>query len=116
MSVSFLRAEEENRLEMQMARRMMPDIHREEGALVARKRILLMQLRLRFGPLPTETERAINATEDANLLEEWLCRFATATTLESIGIVFLSNNSPRTSYGAYAREQEWMLTNPNRWY
>ncbi len=38
----------EDRLEVQMARRMMPDIHREEGALADRKRTLLEQLPAAF--------------------------------------------------------------------
>ncbi len=90
---------DEDRLEVEMVRRMMPEIHREEGreegrregrlegALAADKRTLLEQLRLRFHSVPREVEQAVQATKDADQVTEWLRRFATATDLDSIGIV-----------------------------
>jgi hypothetical protein len=82
--------DDDARLEVEMVRRSMADIHRDEarleGALAANKRTLLELLRLRWGPLPEETEQVIQATQDADRLEEWLRRFATAKTLNAIGI------------------------------
>src|SRR5207302_222659 len=81
---------DEDRLEVQMARRTMADIHRDEGALAERladrKRTLVELLRLRWGALPPETEQVIEATQDADRLAEWLRRFATAKDLDGVGI------------------------------
>ncbi len=81
----------EDRLEVQMARRMAPDIHRDEGrreaTLADRKRTLGELLRLRFGALPPEVEQAIQATQEPEQLAEWLRRFANAQDLDAIGIV-----------------------------
>ena len=70
-----------------MMRRTLADVHRDEGALTARKQTLLEQLRLRFKSLTPDVEQAIQATQDTNQLAEWLRRFATAKDLDSIGIV-----------------------------
>jgi hypothetical protein len=82
---------DEDRLEVEMVRRMMPDIHREEGRreglLEGTKQMLLEQLRLRFRSVPKEVEQAVQATQDADQVAKWLRRFATATDLDSIGIV-----------------------------
>jgi hypothetical protein len=89
---------DEDRLEIDMVRRTLADVHREEGReegrdegrreerIAARKQTLLDQLRLRWGALPAEVEQVIEATQDADRLKEWLDRFATARTLASIGI------------------------------
>ena len=65
------------------------DFHREqdrsEVRITDRKRTLLEQLRLRFS-LPAEVAQAIKATQDADILAEWLRGVATAKTLDSIGI------------------------------
>ncbi len=77
----------EDRLEVDMARKTLADVHWEQATVADRKRTLLEQLPLRFGPLPAETEQAIQATQDAEQLAEWLRRFATARDLDTIGIV-----------------------------
>jgi hypothetical protein len=73
-----------------MVRKTLADVHRDEGrregALAANRRTLLRLLRQRWAPLPPETEQTIEATQDANQLDEWLLRFATAEDLDSIGI------------------------------
>jgi hypothetical protein len=79
--------DDEARLEVDMVRRSLADVHREEGALGAKKQTLLEQLRLRWGPLPAETEQVIQATQDAEQLAAWLRRFATAGNLDGVGIV-----------------------------
>jgi hypothetical protein len=84
----------ESRLEVDMVRKTLADVHRQEGrdegrregALAVSKRTLLGQLRQRWAPLPAETEQTIEATQDVNQLEQWLLRFATALDLDSIGI------------------------------
>jgi hypothetical protein len=72
---------DESRLEVDMVRRTLADVHRDEGRLegelAERKRTLLELLRLRFS-LPPEMAQAIEATQDGDQLAEWLRRFATA--------------------------------------
>jgi len=83
--------EDEARLEVEMVRRSMADVHRDEISLevtlAVTKRTLLKQMRLRWGPLSAETEQIIETTQDVNQLEEWLDRFATAETVDAVGIV-----------------------------
>jgi hypothetical protein len=79
--------DDEARLEVEMVRRSMADVHRDEITLAERKRTLVEQLRLRWAPLPAEVEQAIGATQDAEQLAEWLRRFVTARDLDAIGIV-----------------------------
>jgi hypothetical protein len=87
--------DDDARLEVEMVRRTMVDVHRDEGRaegrreerIADRKRTLLEQLRLRWAPLPAETEQVLEATQDADQLAEWLRRFATATDLDAVGIV-----------------------------
>jgi len=86
---------DEDRLEVEMVRRTLADVHREEGrlkgqlegTLAERKRTLLELLRLRFKSLTPEVELAIQATRDADQLAEWLRRVITAKDLDAIGIV-----------------------------
>jgi len=78
---------DEDRLEIEMTRRTLADVHREEGALAGMRQLLLELLRLRFGPLPPEMERKIETTQDPNQLTEWGRRFATTTDLEEVGIL-----------------------------
>jgi hypothetical protein len=59
---------------------------RQEGAISALQRVLLRQLRIRFGKVPKVTERLITTTRDIAQLRTWLGRFATATSLEDVGI------------------------------
>jgi hypothetical protein len=78
---------DETRLEVEMVRRTLADIHGDEARLAERKRTLLEQLRLRFKSVPVETEQTIEATQDAEQLAEWLRGVITARDLRSIGIV-----------------------------
>jgi hypothetical protein len=73
--------------EVDMARRTLADVHRDEGALAANKRTLVEQLRLRFKTLPAKTGQVIAATQDADQLAEWLRGVVTARDLDTIGIV-----------------------------
>jgi hypothetical protein len=86
--------DDEAKLEVDMARKTLADVHWEQATLqatlAANKRTLLRQLRLRWGPLPTEVEQVIETTEDAKQLEEWLHRFATAPSLKAVGILPIS--------------------------
>jgi hypothetical protein len=85
---------DEHRREVQAVVRSMADLHleqgraegRREGAVQALRKALLTQLRGRFGKVPRAVERAVSTTDDLGRLEGWLARFATATTLEEVGI------------------------------
>src|SRR6202044_2024149 len=74
---------EDARLEVEMVRRTMADVHRDEATLAANKRTLLELLRLRFKSLPPETELAIAETQDADQLAEWLRGVVTAKDLDA---------------------------------
>jgi hypothetical protein len=85
---------DESRLEIDMVRRTLADVHRaegrdegrREGEIAARKQTLLDQLRLRWAPLPPMIEQAIEATQDPEKLAEWLRGVITARDLDSVGI------------------------------
>jgi hypothetical protein len=79
--------DDEDRLEADMVRRSLADMHWEEATLAANKRTLLELLRLRWGPLPAETEQVIETTQDAEQLAAWLRGVVTAEDLEGVGIV-----------------------------
>lgn len=57
-----------------------------QGEVRALRQTLLRQLRRRFGIVPTEIVGTIEASKDIEQLDEWLDRFATASTLEEVGI------------------------------
>jgi hypothetical protein len=82
---------DEDRLEVDMTRRTLADVHRDEGrlegALIARKQMLVDLLPLRFKSLPEEMEHTIKASQDADKLAEWLRGIITAKDLDSIGIL-----------------------------
>jgi hypothetical protein len=59
---------------------------RREGRREVRQQILLDLLRERFGKVPQDTVAAIQSSKSNQKLNTWLRRFATATTLEEIGI------------------------------
>jgi hypothetical protein len=59
---------------------------RKEEAVRSRRQILLDLLRERFGGLPEETVIAIESSKSIQELDTWLRRFATAATLEEVGI------------------------------
>ncbi len=47
---------------------------------------LLRLLKRRFGNVPAAVSATIRATDDPEQLDEWLDRFATAATLDDVGI------------------------------
>lgn len=57
-----------------------------QGAIKNSQRTLVRQLTKRFGNVPAAVSATIRATDDADQLDEWLDRFATAETLEDVGI------------------------------
>ncbi len=59
---------------------------RKEEAIRARQQTLLRQMELRFGTVPAEIVKAIEATRSVEILETWLERFVTAETLKELGI------------------------------
>jgi hypothetical protein len=85
---------DEHRREVQTVVRSMADVLIEkgrteglrQGALQALRKALLELLRGRFKKVPKAVEKTVNATDDLARLEAWVVRFATATTLEEVGI------------------------------
>ncbi len=59
---------------------------RKQEAIASRRRILLKQLHTRFGALPEHTVSAIESCTSLAQLDTWLEKFATAATLDEIGI------------------------------
>jgi hypothetical protein len=59
---------------------------RREGELRSRQQMLVRLLRARYKKVPKAMERTVLATEDLGRLDTWILRFATATTLDEIGI------------------------------
>ena len=59
---------------------------RIEAAIETRQQTLIRQLGRRFGSVPSELVNVVETTNDSDQLDEWLDRFATAETLEEIGI------------------------------
>ena len=55
-------------------------------AVRTRKQILLWILRMRFPQLPGEVVTAVQSRKGVKQLDDWLERFATAETLDEIGI------------------------------
>jgi hypothetical protein len=58
----------------------------QKAGLVTRRQTLVRLLRRRFGDIPSEVVRVVEATDDVDQLDNWLDRFATAQTLEELGI------------------------------
>lgn len=59
---------------------------RREGEVRARQEMLLRVLRARFKKVPKAVERTVKATEEVARLDIWIERFATANTLDEVGI------------------------------
>ena len=84
---------EESRREVAKMGRTMADVliergwteGRTEAAIETRQQTLIRLLRRRFGKVPAKVTRAINATTTADELDEWLDRFATASSLDEMG-------------------------------
>lgn len=85
---------DERRREVQAMMRTMADVLREEGmeqglrqgGIRTRQEMLLVLLRARFKKVPKAVERTIKATDDIARLDSWIERFATANTLDEVGI------------------------------
>jgi len=77
---------DEHRQEVFEMRRTIADELKEEGAIRNRQQTLIRQLKRRFGDVPDELSSTIRATNDPEQLDEWLDRFATAETLDEVGI------------------------------
>jgi hypothetical protein len=81
---------DEHRQEVFEMRRTIADELKEEGAregaIRNSQQTLIRQLKRRFGGVPDELSSAIRATNDPEQLDEWLDRFATAETLDEVGI------------------------------
>ena len=59
---------------------------RAEGERKAARATLIRQLRVRFGELPDNMVATVQACDDLERLNMWLDRFATAATLDDVGI------------------------------
>jgi hypothetical protein len=59
---------------------------KKREAVQSRRRILLTLLRKRFGDLPEQMVSAVKSCTNAEVLDSWLERFATAVTLDEVGI------------------------------
>ncbi len=59
---------------------------RRRGQLETARTTLIQLLIARFGELPEKSMAVIQATTDLKQLNTWLVRFATADTLEAVGI------------------------------
>jgi transposase len=57
-----------------------------KAGLLTRQQTLVRLLRKRFGSIPSEVVSVVEATDDVDQLDNWLDRFATAQTLEELGI------------------------------
>jgi hypothetical protein len=77
---------DEHRQEVIEMRRTIADELKEEGAIKKSQQTLIRLLKRRFGDVPDELSSAIRATNDPEQLDEWLDRFATAETLDEVGI------------------------------
>jgi hypothetical protein len=58
----------------------------QKAGLQTRRETLVRQLRKRFGKVPSAVVSVVEATDDVDQLDNWLDRFATAQTLEELGI------------------------------
>jgi hypothetical protein len=77
---------DEHRQEVFEMRRTIADELEERGAIRNRQQTLIRQLKRRFGDVPDELLSTIRATDAPEQLDEWLDRFATAETLDEVGI------------------------------
>jgi hypothetical protein len=59
---------------------------RKQEAVRSRKKILLKLLRKKFENLPEVTVSAVESSTSVQELDSWIERFATAATLDDVGI------------------------------
>ena len=67
-------------------RRTIADMLKDEGRMEKSQQTLIRLLQRRFGDVPDELLSTIRATNDPEQMDEWLDRFATAETLDEVGI------------------------------
>ena len=67
-------------------RRTIADMFKDEGRIEKSQQTLIRQLQRRFADVPDELLSTIRAINDPEQLDEWLDRFATAATLDEVGI------------------------------
>jgi hypothetical protein len=60
---------------------------KKQGKLELGRKVLLRQLRKRFGEVPPEVEAGVKKATDLKQLEEWLDRVVTAKELGDVGIL-----------------------------
>jgi hypothetical protein len=77
---------EAHRREIATMRKTIADELKEEGGIETARRILLLQLRERFGEVPAETRALIETTSDMERLEDWARQLLNARTLKEVGI------------------------------
>jgi hypothetical protein len=75
-----------HRGEIATMRKTIADELKEEGEIRGLRRILLLQLRDRFGEVPAETQALIETTSDTERLEDWARQLLHARTLKEVGI------------------------------
>jgi hypothetical protein len=73
----------------------MADQLKEEGGVETARRMLLRQLRRRFGEVPSDIAATLETTANLAQLEDWGERFANAKTLEEIGIAPASGKAKK---------------------
>jgi hypothetical protein len=66
--------------------RTIADELKEQAGIETTRKNLIRLLRVRFGDVPEEVITIIHSTRDMKRLNGWLDRFATAETLEQVGI------------------------------
>lgn len=62
------------------------DMFKEEGEVRGRRHTLLRVLRARFGDLPEDVVKTVEATEDLATFDDWMDRILTAETLKEMRI------------------------------
>jgi hypothetical protein len=67
-------------------RRTIADYYRDEGAVLAKREVLLRLMRRKFGKVPAGVKRAVEATADLGRLDSWLDHLVTAGSLEEMAI------------------------------
>ncbi len=86
---------DEHKREVKIMRRTMAEKLEEDGAVRFGRQTLLALLGKRFGEVPSDIAATVEMTVDLERLAAWLDRFATATTLEEIGILPASEGRRR---------------------
>ena len=62
------------------------DKRMEKGSLAAQRRTLLRQIEAKFGPPSEETRRRVEALDSSDVLDTYLERILTASSVEKMGL------------------------------